>query len=91
MNLQQTAGANGTNPGAQPASELSSPSNGPDDEDGDTRASDNDDNNCTQQPSCINSPPVHVDQDDGHTRTGEERDHPRETGNSYEHFVLKSR
>ena len=33
--------------------------------------------------------PVHVDQDDGHTRTGEERDHPGETGNSYEHLFLK--
>ena len=72
-NRQQTADANGSNPGVPPASELSPPSNGPDDEDGDARV------------------PVHVDQDDGHTRTDEERDHPGETGNRYEHFVLKSR
>lgn len=65
--------------------------NGTDGVDVDASASESDDNNDTQQPGSIGSPPVQEEQGDVHTRTGEEIDQHEETGNSYEHFVLKNR
>ena len=64
--------------------------NGNDGVDVDASASENDENNGTQQPGSINSPPVLVEQGDVHTRTGEEIEQHEETGNSYEHFVLRN-
>ena len=58
--------------------------NGTDGVDVDASASENVDNNDTQQPGSINSTPVQEVQ-------GEETDQHEETGNSYEHFVLKNR
>ena len=54
-NPQQTAGVTDTNPGAPPASELSPARNGPDSVDDGATASENDDNNGTQQLASINS------------------------------------
>lgn len=65
--------------------------NGTDDVDVDASASENDENNGTQQPGSINSTPVQEDQGDVHTRAGEEIDQHEGTGNSYEHFVLKNK
>ena len=56
--------------------------NGNDGVDVDPLASENVDNNDTQQPGS--SPHVQEEQ-------GEEIDQHEETGNSYEHFVLKNR
>ena len=93
-NQQPTAGPSGTdrqqnsaNPGAPPANELSPPLNDPEDVNGDRSASENNDNNSTQQPGSINSHPVQEEQRDGRTRTGEERDQQEETGNTG--FILE--
>ena len=56
--------------------------NGNDGVDVDASASENVDNNDTQQSDS--SPPVQEEQ-------GEETDQHQETGNSYEHFVLKNK
>lgn len=81
-NPQPTVGPSGTDGQQIPANppNPSSP-NGPESVDGNGSASENDENDGTQQRSSINSPPVQEEQRNGHTRTG----------NSYEHFVLKRR
>ena len=65
--------------------------NGTDGLDVDASASENDDNNGTQQPGSINSTPVQEEEGDGHTRAGGETEQLEETGNSYQHFVLKNK
>ena len=65
--------------------------NGNDGVDVDASASENVDNNDTQQSDSMTSYPVQEGQGDVHIRTSEEIDQHEETGNSYEHLVLKNK
>ena len=78
-NHQPTADPSGTDSQQNPANPP--PPNGPEGVDGNGPASEYDVNNGNQQPDSITGPPVQEEHRDVHTRTG----------NSYEHFVLKSR